>query len=199
MIRRTRRLVIRTLEVLIVFGVIIVSASYIYFRYYKETTFRYARPLSEDITSIINNSIGQEPIVNGIQVVKVDLNNNVRYVVHSYFKNSELSKIYDKFAKSRITAEIPVFSKDDVENARLIRMMNHKVDCVPFNQTLSYKLSPEAAKFVKAVCTISIPPAFNEFKGIIALSLDKLPDEKEKEHIDTLLTDLSNTVYPHVK
>jgi len=199
MLRRTKKVIITLLEIFIILAIVLISVSYIYFRYYKETTFRYAKPLPNYVTEMVNSAVDSIDIANGIQVVKVDLDKNVRYVVYSYFTDPDLAKLYSKFSDSRITAEIPVFSKNDVENARVIRLMNHKVDCVPFEQTLSYKLAPDSAEFIEVVCTISIPPAYNEFKGIIAMSLNKTPSETDKEKIREVLTKLSDTIYTEVK
>lgn len=199
MLSRTRKVVTRTLEILVIAIILVVSLSYIYFRYYKETTFRYNKSLSREAVSDVNVFTDSINIANGIQIVKVDLDNNVRYVLYSYFKDPALEEIYKNFANSRITAEIPVFSKNDIENSRVIRLMNHKVDCVPLEQTISYRLAPGSSKFVKTICTISIPPAYNEFKGIIALSLSRPPNVSEKEEIEKVLNQLSERLYKEVK
>lgn len=199
MIKRIRKRVMTFLEILIIVSVILVSFSYIYFRYYKETTFRYNKPLPEEVVTMVNSAIDEIKIANGIQIVKVDLNRNVRYVRHSYFNDPNLNKLYSIYTNSRITTEITVFSGDDQENTRIIRMMNHEVDCIPYKNTLSYKLLPESSKFIEAVCTISIPPAFSEFKGIIAMSLTKIPTEEEKSSIEKILIHLSEQLYKEVK
>ena len=199
MLSRTKFILIRSIEIAIILGMILLSSSWIYFRYFKETTVRSESPLSEQLRKEVNADLDRVDIINGVQVVKIDLTRNVRFLIHTYWKTSELQRLYDDFSKTRITSEIPVFSKDEVQNARIIRIMNHEFDCTPFKDTLSYKLVPESANHIAVVCSISIPPAFSEFKGIIAASLSRVPTEIEKAFVRNALMDISNNIYKEIK
>jgi len=199
MLKRTQTILIRALEITVVIAVLLVSFSYVYFRYFKETTLRPAEPLSVKLGKEINNSLDRAEVINGVQIVKVDLKRNVRYLVHTYWKTPELQKLYDNFSSTRITSEIPVFSRDEVQNARIIRIMNHEFDCTPFKDTLSYKLVPESAEHIAVVCSISIPPAFSDFKGIIAASLSRVPTDFEKNIVKNTLIDISESIYKEIK
>ena len=199
MLSRTKFILIRSIEIAIILGMILLSSSWIYFRYFKETTVRSESPLSEQLRKEVNADLDRVDIINGVQVVKIDLTRNVRFLIHTYWKTSELQRLYDDFSKTRITSEIPVFSKDEVQNARIIRIMNHEFDCTPFKDTLSYKLVPESANHIAVVCSISIPPAFSEFKGIIAASLSRVPTEIEKAFVRNALIDISNNIYKEIK
>lgn len=199
MLKRTQTILIRALEITVVIAVLLVSFSYVYFRYFKETTLRPAEPLSVKLGKEINNSLDRAEVINGVQIVKVDLKRNVRYLVHTYWKIPELQKLYDNFSSTRITSEIPVFSRDEVQNARIIRIMNHEFDCTPFKDTLSYKLVPESAEHIAVVCSISIPPAFSDFKGIIAASLSRVPTDFEKNIVKNTLIDISESIYKEIK
>lgn len=199
MIRKTKFIIIRTIEIAIILGIVLLSSSWIYFRYLKETTFRPAEPLSVQLGKEVDAGLDRVDIINGVQVVKIDLRRNVRFLIHTYWKTPELQNLYDKFSSTRITAEIPVFSTDEVQNARIIRIMNHEFDCTPFKDTLSYKLVPASAEHIAVVCSISIPPAFSEFKGIIAASLSKTPTEFEKIIVRNALIDISNSIYKEIK
>ena len=199
MLSRTKFILISSIEIAIILGMILLSSSWIYFRYFKETTVRSESPLSEQLRKEVNADLDRVDIINGVQVVKIDLTRNVRFLIHTYWKTSELQRLYDDFSKTRITSEIPVFSKDEVQNARIIRIMNHEFDCTPFKDTLSYKLVPESANHIAVVCSISIPPAFSEFKGIIAASLSRVPTEIEKAFVRNALMDISNNIYKEIK
>jgi hypothetical protein len=199
MLKRTQTILIRALEITVVIAVLLISFSYVYFRYFKETTLRPAEPLSVKLGKEINNSLDRAEVINGVQIVKVDLKRNVRYLVHTYWKIPELQKLYDNFSSTRITSEIPVFSRDEVQNARIIRIMNHEFDCTPFKDTLSYKLVPESAEHIAVVCSISIPPAFSDFKGIIAASLSRVPTDFEKNIVKNTLIDISESIYKEIK
>ena len=199
MLKRTQFVLIRTLEITIIIAAILLSGSYIYFRYFRDTTFRVAEPLTSELSKIVDTSLDKSDVINGVQVVRIDLKRNVRYLIHTHWQTPELQKLYDEYSIDRITAEVPVFSKDDVQNARIIRLMNHEFDCTPFRDTLSYKLVPAAAEHIAMVCSISIPPAFSEFKGIIAMSLNRVPTDDEKAIIRNILIDISEKIYKEIK
>jgi hypothetical protein len=199
MIKRISANLCKAMTIAAIFLLLGILLSYTYFRVFKDTSFRVPESLPLEITHFIDNRMDQIDIVNGIQVVRVDLKRNVRYIVYARFTDPRLMNLYTNFSQSRITIEIPVFTDDDVQNARVIRLMNHEFDCTPYKNTLSYKLVPESAKYATTVCSISIPPAFGEFRGMLALTLSREPTELEMDMIRTLLKTLSDKVYPAVK
>lgn len=194
-----KRTLVRMIEVLIIVILVLVSGAWVYFRYYKETTFRTNAPLSAEVSAKINAMMDKSSIINGVQVVKVDLKRNIRYIIYFDWKTPEIKDLYEQFSKTRITSEIPVFTEDELQNMRMVRLMNHEYDCTPFKDTLSYKLVPEATNYISTICSISIPPAFGEFKGIVALSLNKIPNNDEKEIIRRILIDMSSEIYKEIK
>lgn len=200
MLKRTWKALIVTIEIAIIIAVLLVSSLYIYFRYFKETTFRPSEPLTSELVKEVNDALDKIAIVNGVQVVKVDLKRNVRYVIHAHWETPELQKLYDTFSNDRITAEIPVFSRDDeIQNSRIIRLMNHEFDCSPFRETLIYKLVPAASDYIAVVCSISIPPAFTEFKGMVAVSLSRPPTDTERAALRSTLIDISEKIHAELE
>lgn len=198
MLKRTQFLLIRVIEIAVILAVLLVSFSYIYFRYFKETSFRPSEPLELALAKEIDVSLDKIRVINGVQVIKVDLKRNVRYVIHAHWETPELQQLYNDYSSDRVTIEIPVFSKDAVQNTRIIRLMNHEFDCSPFRETLIYKLVPSAADYISTVCSISIPPAFTEFKGIVSVSLSRPPTDSEKITIRETLTDLSEKIHAEI-
>lgn len=199
MASKTISIIVKSVEILVVISVLLLSFSYIYFRYFKETTFRPVDPLTTSLAKEVNNSLDAENLIVGAQVVRINLRKNIRYVVHTHWKIPELQKIYDKFSSDRITAQFPVFSDDDIQNARTIKLMNHEFDCVRHEDTLSYKLAPTSIEHIKVTCSISIPPAFNELKGMISVHLSKKPTSEELVIIENILIDLSEKIYMEFK
>lgn len=199
MLKRTRLVLIRTIEVTVVIAILLVSFSYIYFRYFKETSLRPSELLTSELANEIDIALDKIDVVNGVQVVKVDLKRNVRYIIHAHWETPELQGLYDRFSRERITVEIPVFSRnDDAQNSRIIRLMNHEFDCSPFSETLIYKLVPAAASYIGVVCSISIPPAFTEFKGMVAVSLSREPTDAEKAMLKNILIDISEKIHREI-
>lgn len=196
MTEKTQTVLTRSIEIAVIVAVLVVSAFYIHFRYFKEASLRPPQLLSPELINYIDVGFNAVGAANGVQVISVDLNKNIRYIVYARWDTPELLKLYKKFSDNQITTEIPVFVKGDIaQNMRIIRLMNHQFECSPFNQTLIYKLSPGAADHIATVCSISIPPAFAEFKGIVSVSLSKEPTDAEKEAIREILTDMSNMIY----
>lgn len=173
--------------------------SYIYFRIFRDTSFRVPEHLPPEITHFIDNRMDQIDIVNGIQVVRVDLKRNIRYIVYGRYTDPRLEALYTTFSQTRITIEIPIFTEDEVQNARVVRLMNHEFYCNPYKETLSYKFVPESAKYAHTVCSISIPPAYGEFRGMLAVTLSREPTELEIDTVRILLKTLADKIYPEVK
>lgn len=173
--------------------------SYSYFRIVKESTFRVNEPLSKELASYVNSKIDSLPVANGIQVVKTETRRNVRFMIHAYQTDEELKKMFETFMQSRITMEVPLFSNNFKQNLRTVKMMNHQFECVPYVDTLSYEYVPKSAKYITTVCSISIPPAYGEFRGILAISLRSVPTDVEEMLIKEVLIDLSDRIYSEIK
>jgi hypothetical protein len=199
MLKRYLNVLIKGLAAVVIISLIGILAAYTYFRFEKQSSLRTYQELPKDVTSYINNEMYKLPLINGVQVVKVDLERNVRYIVYAHHTNPKLQDLYATFSKARITLEIPVFTLDDMQNARIVRLMNHEYDCTPFKNTLSYKFVPESSQYITTVCSISIPPAFGEFRGLLAVTLSKEPNDLEKEQVRIFLEDTSNKIYPSIK
>lgn len=178
---------------------IVLLCSYSYFRIVKESTFRVNEPLSKELSTYVNSKIDSIPVVNGIQVVKTETKRNVRYMIHAYQTDKELKKLFTTFMQDRITLEVPLFSNNFKQNLRTVKMMNHQFECVPYVDTLSYEYVPKSAKYITTVCSISIPPAYGEFRGILAVSLKRLPTDVEEIIIKEMLIDLSDRIYSEIK
>jgi len=199
MLKRTKCIVIRIIEVLLVLSAILAAGLFFYFNVYRDTIFHYPPQLTQAVATEIDLALSKVDIANGIQVMKVDLKRNAGYIIHTHWKTSELQKLFSHLDRTGITAEIPVFSKDDVQNARIVRLMNHEFDCVAFKDALSYRLVPESEHHITTVCSISIPPAFSEFKGIVAVSLSKVPTRDEREILKIMLIGMSDRIYAEIK
>lgn len=198
MIRRTKIVLIKTIEIAIIIAAIVLSTSYIYFRYFKETTVRVSEPISSALEKEVHTSLEKLDSMVGVQIVKADLKKNVRYLIHSHWQTPELQKIHDEFSIKSITLEVPVFSDDSAQNMRIIKLMNHEFDCVPFVDTLNFKFAPQAANDVAVTCSISIPPAFTEFKGMVSVLLSRVPTDAEKLIIKEVLTEISDKIYKEI-
>jgi len=186
------------ISICIILAMVVLSAGYTYFRVVKDTTFRVSERLSPSLVEYLNSSVDSSAIVNGIQVVRVNLKKNIRYIIHAHQSDPDLKDLYKNFSGDMITLEVPVFTDDFTQNARVIKLMNHQFDCVPHTDTLSYRFVPESSKYVTTVCSISIPPAFGDFKGLIAVTLNREPSDDDLASVSKLLVDLSDRVYAEI-
>lgn len=194
-----KRSVTNTIFMMITFLLILLLLFYSYFRIIKESTFRVNEQLSTELSEYVKDKVGKIPVINGIQVVRTDVKRNSRAIIYAYQIDDELRKIFSSFIRNRITMEIPLFSDNFSQNVRTIRMMDHQFECVPYVDTLTYEYVPESAKFITTACSISIPPAYGEFKGILVVTLKRTPSDLEEMIVKETLIDLSNKIYLEIK
>jgi len=199
MIKRAYGIACKIFAIIAIVILLTTLIGYTYFRVFKNTSFRVPEQLPPEITHFVDNRMDQIDIVNGIQVVRVDLKRNIRYIVYGRYTDPRLEELYTTFSKTRITIEIPIFTEDEIQNARVIRLMNHEFFCNPYKETLSYKFVPESAKYAHTVCSISIPPAYGEFRGLLVVTLSREPTELEIDMVRILLKALADKIYPAVK
>lgn len=155
--------------------------------------------LNSDTRDYINKAMDFNPNIVAIQIAEADLRTNTRHIVFTSIRKYELKTLYNNFIDGTITKKVPVFTKDQAANERIIRILNHEFVCSSYKDTISYKFVPESGKYISTVCAMSIPPHYGEFKGIVGFFLEKEPTETEKEFLRSILREISLKVAPELK
>ena len=150
--------------------------------------------LSKGAQARIINIVEKTDIIEGIIIVDVDLQRNTRHSIFVSIKDKDIQELYDKFVNGSITFEVPFFTGVDVDDQRLIRVMNHEFVCGPFKDTIVYRYAPTAANRIKVVCAISIPPSYGTFKGIVGIYLKEEPSDTQKDQIRIYIKEISEDV-----
>jgi len=179
--------------------ILVLGYFFVYTKYIMETSFRVNKTLSPAFIKKVDDIVARHPNILSIQVVNVDLNKNVRYILYTSIKIPEINKLYSGFLANNITIEVPVFTGNDVHNARMIRLINHEYVCTPLKDTISYTLVPELAKYIETVCAVSIPPSYGDFIGIVGVFLKNPPTGIEKDIIRVEVKDLAESAYLDIK
>lgn len=148
--------------------------------------------ISDATVKKVDSIVNSNPSIVGGQVISVNLEKNTRYVVYTSIKNDDVKKLYLNFMSGRITLEVPVFTSDDAQNSRIVKIINHEFVCSPYKETITYKYAPETAKYITTVCAISIPPSYGKFKGIFGVYLSREPTDLEKDLLRILLKDTAD-------
>lgn len=161
-------------------------------------SFRSNKNLSEENIVKIDTILRKNNVA-GIQVISINLEDNTKKVIYGKYTDPFLDKLHITFIMNTVTIELPAFTKDEINDARLIRIINHEFICTPFVETTSYKYAPEAAKKVSTVCGMSIPPSFGRFYGLIGIFLIKEPTPEEKDIVRIILKDLSESLSVDLK
>lgn len=149
--------------------------------------------LSRHNVEKIDSIVLKENII-GVQVIKINLQDNTRRIVYSKYSDPQITKLHRSFVENSVTIEVPVFTKDEINNSRIIRIINNEFVCTPFKETMSYKYAPEASEKVSAVCALSVPPSYGKFLGIIGIFFVKEPSVEEKDATRILLKTLSESL-----
>lgn len=142
----------------------------------------------DDTVSKMKNLIG------GIQVVNVDFKKNNRSTAYFAFSDINLKTSFANFQASKIS-ETPLFTDSEINNQRIIDLINGEFICNDFKDTQSFKAFPRAGDSISTVCAISIPPYYGRFSGYMNLYLTKKPTPDEIAVIRQLSRDISLRIY----
>jgi hypothetical protein len=148
----------------------------------------------ETITTINAMILPYSPHVMGVQVSALDIQTNSRVIVYTHLLDSTVEKIYLSSLAKNNYGSYPIFTKDNNPNERVIRLLNHEFVCVDFQETLIFKIAPELGGHVQYICSISIPPSYGEFKGLVTLFLDTPPTDDDQLQYQALIKEISQTV-----
>jgi hypothetical protein len=178
---------------------LIIGYVYIHFRFISDSSFGLKKIVPSQIQETIDSVVERTPVIVGVQVVKVDLQKNVRYILYTSIKDPAVKKVYSNFILDNITVEVPVFTKNKVQNERMLAVINHEYICYPFVDTVSYELAPAMAKYITTVCSTTIPVESGKFSGFIAVFLSREPTDTEKDliRIESIL--MSQRAYEAIK
>lgn len=195
----TRNRKFKILAVVFAFIVLVVGYLFVYTKYINQTSFRVNKQLSSKFIKRVDSVVANHQNIVAIQIVNVDLNRNIRYIIYTSIKSPEVNKLYSGFLDNNIAIEAPVFIDSDVQNTRMIKLINHEFVCSSFKDTISYTFIPEVAKYISTVCAVSIPPSHGDFVGIVGIFLKNPPTDIEKDIIRTETKDLAEAAYPEIK
>lgn len=142
----------------------------------------------DDTTTKMKNLIG------GIQVVNVDFKKNNRSTAYFSFSDINLKTSYANFQASKIS-ETPLFTDNEINNQRIIDLINGEFICNDFKDTYTIKAFPRAGDTITTICSISIPPYYGRFSGYMNLYLVKKPTSDEISVIRQISRDISLKIY----
>jgi len=182
----------------VIFGIIL-SYAYIHLNFLPSGSFRTKASVDKYIQDEIDSVVLRTDIIEGVQIVKVDLQKNIRYIVYSSIKNPEIQKIYSNFITDNVSIEVPVFTASNSQNIAMVSIINHEFICYPFKDTISYELIPELGKFVTTVCSTTVPVETGKFAGFVAVFLNRMPTDTEKDLIRIESTKISEQAYEAIK
>ena len=177
----------------------IIGYSYIHFKFITNGSFVLNQNVPNRIQMAIDSYVNRSQNVAAIQVVKVDLQKNVRYIIYTSLKDPVAKKLYVKFISDNITIEVPVFTKNTTHNSRMLSVINHEFLCYPFVDTVSYEMVPEMGKYATTVCSTTVPVESGKFSGFVAVFLSKEPTETEKDFIRIESISIAQLAYEVMK
>ncbi len=151
--------------------------------------------LSPGTTRMLEDStIKMGGLIIGIQVVNVNFKKNTRNTAHFASSNAVLKSDYEEFQKRKI-ADTSLFNSSEINNQKVINLINGEFVCNDFKDTVGAKIMPKSQDVVATVCSISIPPFYGRFSGYLNIYLTKKPTPEELNLIRQVARDLSLRIY----
>ncbi len=151
--------------------------------------------LSNGTKSYIDTTLSKsKDLIGGIQIVNVNFKKNSRGSAAFFYNDSVLKSAVEQYQATRI-ADSPLFTDNEVNNQRLINLINGDFVCYDFKDTPGSKLYPAAGKDIPSVCSISIPPYYGRFSGYMNLYLLRKPLPDDLIFIKQIARDISLRLY----
>lgn len=150
--------------------------------------------LSPAMSAKINTILIDSKNIVAIHVTAVNLKNNTRIVVRKFISDDKLAKLNAKLDNGMVYKEIPFFTEDAAFNSRMVKVLNHEFVCTPFKEMLLYTYSPEMATVISTGCTMSVPPEYGRFSGIINIFLKSEPTEIEQEQMRASIYSIAHSL-----
>jgi hypothetical protein len=168
----------------------------IFYRFFQVNQMTQTITLSKKSISEIESFTRTSEIVIGTQITSVDLQKNTRKVLFAAVDDDRIRKLYDRYLEDIKITEFPLFKNDDqVNNTRIINLLNGHFVCNPYPESLAGHVMPEGAVVISTVCAIGIPPEYGKFVGIVTLYLKRPPTAEEHEILLSLTRDLALHIY----
>lgn len=151
--------------------------------------------LSNGTKSYMDGALNKsKDLVAGIQIVNVNFKKNTRNTSYFFLNDPLLKTTFDAFQASKV-ADIPLFTDSEINNQRLINLINGDFICNDYKDTPAGKFMSAAAKNIPQVCAISIPPYYGRFSGFMNIYLLRKPDSEDLVFIRQIARDLSLKIY----
>lgn len=149
--------------------------------------------VSLHVKNYIARAIDRNSNLLAVQILSVDFQRNILIETYADISNPILREFYNTFINNMVL-ETPIFTEDNVNNARIIELINGDFSCILYKDSTAYKYAPQADRITKSVCAIGIPPNGLGFSGMLLLYLKTQPTKDEKEQLFFFSRELSRII-----
>lgn len=132
--------------------------------------------------------------IGGIAVTNVNFKKNTRSTAYFAIVDPALKTAYSIFQSNKISDTV-LFNDNEINNQRIINLINGEFICNDFKDTIAAKSMPMAIPAISTVCSISIPPYYGRFSGYMSIFLIKKPTVEELTLIRQVSRDISLRIY----
>lgn len=151
--------------------------------------------VSDNSKRRIENLLQRRPdLIGAIQIVNVNFKKNTRS--SAYFSATEpiIRQSETEYRNSQVSAT-PLFNDNEVNNQRLVDLVNGNYICTPFKETLGAKIYPKASDTITTICSLGIPPYYGKFTGYMNIYLRHKPDKDDYDMVRMMAREISNEIY----
>jgi hypothetical protein len=97
--------------------------------------------------------------------------------------------------RASVSAELPLFNDDTINNARMVDLINGEFVCHPYANSIDAIVNPATIPFAHTVCSNGIPPFYGMFSGTVNIITVKAPSPAETSQIREVIRNLALKIY----
>lgn len=146
--------------------------------------------LSSEMEGKIRDMVTRNVLIVTVAVLSTDLKINERHLVFKFSDDELVNDIWEKQSIEKLTAG-PLFTRDEVNNARMVSLVNGVFICSSERDIPE----PEFSVPAPTTCRVSLPPYYGEIAGYVALSLSKIPTPEEAIDLEREVKRLASEIY----
>lgn len=150
--------------------------------------------ISDTSKTVIQKYIAGDPNIVAFQVIGTDFIKLTKNSAYFTAKSREFQREFEAFQEGKIANSPLMTMNDEVNNLRIIAIMNQQFVCVPLTPGILRSL-PNSPKYAKQICSLSVPPRYGDMVGYLTLWMRDEISKEDEDYYRNLARFLASEIY----